>query len=294
MGIRYASKQINDEPLNEQSIQRRLNSFFASHKYMVDNLYVFEWESDKLIWTKAGYIYEFEIKISRADFRNDFKHKKEKHIILQGPTDKEQMMPDFYRSYEWNKTLYSSIEELRAKLKPTDSCYIANHRKPNYFYYVVPDGLIRPEEVPEYAGLLYVQKEKPGFVLAKKAPQLHKVKYKDAELNLGEKFYYNWQNDRRLRLKAQRDADSVNKLLRDELSSKNQEMTYAQMEQLVKIYKDDRDNYFNKYTEMCRDRNIDRMVIRRMAHRLKELDPEFNYLSLEEECEKVLYGNKQT
>ena len=289
MGIRYASKQTNDEPLNEQSIQRRLNSFFASDKYTVDNLYVFEWESDKLIWTRAGYIYEFEIKISRADFKNDFKHKKEKHIILQGPTEKEQMMPDFYRSYEWNKHLYASIEELRATLKPTDRYYIVNHRKPNYFYYVVPEDLISPEEVPEYAGLVYVRKKNTGLVIAKKAPQLHKVKYKDAELNLGEKFYYNWKNDRKLRLEAQREADSVRKLLREEISSKNQEMTYAQMEKLVKIYNAERDNYYSKYTEMCRDRKIDRMVIRRIAHRLKELDPEFNYLALEEECEKV-YG----
>lgn len=25
----------------------------------------------------------------------------------------------------------------------------------NYFYYIVPDGLVKPEEVPEFAGLIY-------------------------------------------------------------------------------------------------------------------------------------------
>ena len=61
------------EELTEQSIQKRLNHFFASWKYNVDGLFVFSWESDKLLWTKAGYIYEFEIKISRSDFKADFK-----------------------------------------------------------------------------------------------------------------------------------------------------------------------------------------------------------------------------
>ncbi len=64
-----------DKTLTEQKIQRVLNKFMASPKYKVDGLFVFRWESDKLLWTKSGYIYEFEIKISRADYKNDFKHK---------------------------------------------------------------------------------------------------------------------------------------------------------------------------------------------------------------------------
>ena len=103
------------EELNEQSIQQRLNHFFASWKYNVDGLYVFEWESDKLIWTKNGYIYEFEIKISRADFKNDFKHKKDKHLILQGPTEQEKYMPSCYQSYEWNKKNYASLDAYLVK-----------------------------------------------------------------------------------------------------------------------------------------------------------------------------------
>ena len=87
MGVRRNIAKTKSEPLTEQSIQQRLNHFFASWKYNVDGLYVFQWESDKLIWTKSGYIYEFEIKISRSDFKNDFKHKKEKHIILQGESE---------------------------------------------------------------------------------------------------------------------------------------------------------------------------------------------------------------
>ena len=76
----------NGFKFSESFIQRVLNNFFAfnSVRYNINNLYVFDWESDKLLETKSGYIYEFEIKISRGDFKNDFKHKKDKHIILEG------------------------------------------------------------------------------------------------------------------------------------------------------------------------------------------------------------------
>lgn len=281
------------EPLTEQSIQQRLNHFFASWKYNVDGLYVFEWESDKLIWMKSGYIYEFEIKISRADFKNDFKHKKEKHIILNGPTDEEQLMPRFYESFERNKHLYADIEGCKARLKPTDSYYIANHKKPNYFYYAVPEGMIHPEEVPPYAGLIWILKEyryvQQSFIIVKQAPQLHKVKYKDAELNLGEKFYYNWQSDRRLRKEAQKDADYVRQQLKQELESKGQKTTYAAMEQNLNFYKEQSESYMKKYFEICRDQNVDRMIIRKMRHKLKEVCPDFDYDALEHECEKI-YG----
>lgn len=32
---------------------------------------------------------------------------------------------------------------------------IISGKRTNYFYYIVPDGLVKPEEVPEFAGLIY-------------------------------------------------------------------------------------------------------------------------------------------
>lgn len=48
-------------------------------------------------------------------------------------------------------------------------------RKPNRFYYACPNDLIKPDEVPEYAGLIYCSSKFHPFVV-KKAPMLHKVK----------------------------------------------------------------------------------------------------------------------
>ena len=36
---------------------------------------------------------------------------------------------------------------------------VSNERLPNKFFYAVPAGLIKKEEVPEYAGLLYINED---------------------------------------------------------------------------------------------------------------------------------------
>ena len=292
MGVLRKQTPVKSEPLTEQSIQRRLNHVFASWKYNVDGLFVFEWESDKLIWTKTGYIYEFEIKISRADFKNDFKNKKEKHIILKGPTEEERFMPSFYQSYEWNKHLYNSIDDCKARIKPGDSHLIESHKKPNYFYYAVPEGLIQPEEVPEYAGLIYILKEyhyeRQSYVIVKKAPFLHKQKYKDGELNLAEKFWWNWESDRRLRKEAQKERDEASKALQEELQCRNQEETYKDLKWKYKVASSERNEYQSLYYKLCSDQKVDKMMLRRMGKKLKELDPDFDYISLEQECCNIL------
>ena len=149
---------------SEELIQQQLRYSFLSPnsvKYFTENLNVYDWESDVLKITKIGYAYEFEIKISRGDFKNDFKHKKKKHLLLENKENKAKM--------------------------------------PNYFYYVVPEGLITEDEVPEYAGLIYVLATVIGnsrvyyqFQEIKTAPKLHSNKIDENNLNLIDKFYYNY------------------------------------------------------------------------------------------------------
>lgn len=56
-------------------------------------------------------------------------------------------------------------------------------------------------EVPEYAGLLYITKH-GFFKSAKGAPILHKNKL---QLDLQDKFYYNWKSEIQKRKKLERD-----------------------------------------------------------------------------------------
>ena len=104
-------------------------------------------ECDVLSVSKSDYIYEYEIKISRADYKKDFTKKKHENIINE------------------NYTI----------MRGSDLVYLL----PNYFNYVVPKDLISVEEVPDYAGLIYLH-ENGVFEIIKKPKLLHKTKANDA------------------------------------------------------------------------------------------------------------------
>lgn len=142
----------------EQAMQDYLQCFRSAPRYLLRNLFVFGWESDLLFLSKSGTWTEIEIKISRSDFQADLK-KTEKHFTL---ADKEKWM------------------------------------KPNRFFYAVPEGLVTPDEVPDYAGLIWVMDN--GFhsiVIQKPAPELHKHKNTPEDLKLADKFYFNMMNAKR-------------------------------------------------------------------------------------------------
>jgi hypothetical protein len=290
---KVSSTQPKKEEFSEQSIQKRLSHFFASKKYDVDGLFVFSWESDKLLWTKAGYIYEFEIKISRADYRNDFKHKGEKHLILSSTIARERQQAIQQDLFEQKKKEhpYWSDNDIQRVYGDTERI-IKGRKMPNYFYYAVPEGMIQPEEVPPYAGLVWMAKEYRycgGIIIKKKAPMLHKTKYTDGELNLGEKFYYNWLTARRNFREAEKSVDYFRTRLENELAAKNQEMTYDEMAFKLKIAESSRDEYKEKWGKQLRDGIADRAELKRLKHEIKKLQPDFDLQAITDEVDK-LYG----
>lgn len=172
MGFKKKTEKV--EWSEEKIIDVLERNFLSQPKYVIRNLYVFDksWESDYLAMTKSGYLYEGEVKISRADFKADMK-KKRKHQILEGTYEPKMIQP-------WGKEAYTE-----------------KVLKPNYFFYAVPEGLIEPEEVPEYAGLVYMCDVWPYVKWVKNAPKIHGEKLGEDDLNLCEKFYYNmvsWRN----------------------------------------------------------------------------------------------------
>ena len=48
---------LTKEQVTEQLLQQHLRSWKSNPKYIVENLYVFDWESDMLIKTRSGYCY---------------------------------------------------------------------------------------------------------------------------------------------------------------------------------------------------------------------------------------------
>jgi hypothetical protein len=103
--------------ITERDIQKGLYAhlYFSGWRLFLPNTKFFNWESDFLTFNLDGQIHEFEIKLSRAEFLNDFK--KPKHARLKNGR-------------------YS------------------DYRIPNFFTFVLPAGFGRRYEIPEYAGLM--------------------------------------------------------------------------------------------------------------------------------------------
>lgn len=145
--------------ISEKSFQLLLYSYLIDRPYNFINTYFFGNESDFLSFTTAGYLYEYEIKISRSDFFVDFKKPRFKTLskVFSG----------------------ANGANLRSEKK------IANR-----FYYVVPEGLIKLSECPDFAGLICINGNKVTEV--KKAPLIHRTMH-DKNL-LYNKIYhvYNW------------------------------------------------------------------------------------------------------
>lgn len=287
---------MKSEPLTEQTIQSRLNHFFASWKYNVDGLFVFSWESDKLIWTKAGYIYEFEIKISRADYKNDFKHKGEKHLVLSSTIAKDcqdAIQQELFADKK-RKLKYWTDSEIRQRFGDIDRI-VKGKKMPNYFYYVVPEGMIQAEEVPPYAGLIWVQKEyqfvSSSLIVMKQAPKLHTQKYTDGELRLGEKFYYNWRSALEREKKEIEYAAVYKKRLQEELDRQGHDKTWKELELELKIAKSDAEDYKDKWGKALRENILNNAERKRLRHAILQLKPDFDFEAIEQEIEKI-YGKR--
>jgi hypothetical protein len=287
---------MSEYKYTEQSIQQRLSGFFASGsiKYDVDNLYVFSWESDKLLWTKSGYIYEFEIKISRADFKNDFKHKIAKHALLASIWPKElPLIHDLFDSYQKvRKEKYGryitdgDIEQEFERL-----CDFSRRKMPNFFYYAVPKGMIDVDEVPEYAGLIWI--DEGLLYIKKKAPCLHKEKYTDEQLKLGEKFYYNWESTKRTLRRAEKDVAYYKTQLDMELAAKGRELTYDELMTKLANARKAADTYREEsavnqklYLTMVEGADYNTIERHMLIDKIKEFDPKFDYLAFIKDVDK--------
>lgn len=292
-----------DTTLTEQKIQRILNKFMASPKYKVDGLFVFPWESDKLLWTKAGYIYEFEIKISRSDYKNDFKHKAEKHLLLSSkmPKESEAVQQELFDNLlQHEQKRYPGITKEQVHTYPTDT------KVPNFFYYAVPEGMLEPDEVPPYAGLIYITTSKgPKYhrddpdkyyhdiKIVRKAPQLHKTKYTDAELNLSEKFYYNmktWQHNYREQVEK---SLMYRQRLQDELKRKGIDKSYLEMADALKEaerraeFAEHNVSTYKQINYNLEDgANYHRIESHMFFDLVKELKPDFDYREFTKEVDK--------
>ena len=208
--------------MNSKEISSILHKRFVTQLYQLSNSFVYGWESDFFSMTKSGYAQEVEIKISRGDFFADFK--KTKHQLFDAIINKKQLIVEniglwdgeymgtystyryFHKWQRYNPVSFKSeydhegynnhykdyilYEERHNFYAPCSRIRIRDLSKenfPNKFYYCVPDGLVKKEEIPAYAGLIYIKDKEASII--KEAPFLHKNKL-DLRNILLNKFYY--------------------------------------------------------------------------------------------------------
>ena len=142
------------------------------------------WECDVFEITKAGYFREYEVKISLADYRADAEKESRSRIRMVGG--------------KW--------EDVPGKRKHEQ---IGQPEGPVEFYYVCPEGLLTPEIVPSWAGLIVMRDRGENWnrwsryveTTLKPAPRLHKSKVADSVRQHAESVCYwrlhnEWQNRR--------------------------------------------------------------------------------------------------
>ena len=137
--------------MNEKFLQKKIWHWRIKHghKLVVPNSRLFYGESDVLSITKTDFAYTHEIKISKSDFKAEF----------NGVNRCKWL---------WHDTLKKVFESKKY--------YAASAvQVPNYYLFVCPDGLILPEEIPEYAGLVYwTNGDAPRLAQIVKPPRIHK------------------------------------------------------------------------------------------------------------------------
>jgi hypothetical protein len=169
----------------------------------------------------------------------------------------------------------------------------------------VPEGLLDADEVPPYAGLVYITTYKDGFEdqpdkwlhrikIVRKAPQLHKTKYTDAELNLGEKFYYNmktWQRNYREQVDY---SLMYRQRLQHELDSKNQEKSYKELQDELKnaevrlrCTQNDAQKYYDLYRTMVEGADLTTIERHLMVAEIKKYNPDFDYQTIITEADRI-------
>jgi hypothetical protein len=214
--------------MTAKDIQKRLRQKFDTHKYILENSYIYDWESDFFSRTASGYAVEIEIKISLSDFKADFK-KEHKHKIIKLKQDGvKKYIQKGYNTYryecqeleslvidgkrQYDESTGKPIKVPSKKLKigeiithdierfldryhnpkyehiSSGICIYDTPKTPNKFYYCCPKNLIPVELIPEYAGLYYID-ENMRVTEVKKAPFIHKEK-ENLDKILLDKFYY--------------------------------------------------------------------------------------------------------
>lgn len=139
--------------------------------------------------------------------------------------------------------------------------------------------------------------------MIRKAPQLHKTKYTDGELSLGEKFYYNmktWQRNYRKQVDY---SLMYRERLQDELASKHQEKSYKELQDELEAAENKAQSWereakrrYGLYMTMVEGADLATIERRLMIAEIKKYNPDFDFKAIMDKADsmyKERYPNRK-
>lgn len=166
--------------ITETLLQKRLFHYYwgTANKMMPNFNWYNNFECDMIRVTKAGYAYEYEIKLTYSDFLAE--KRKTVHKYFHARTGEPVK---YLRAYdEEAKDYIKSVKKTYQKLEAYKQGIIS---APNYFIYVVhPDILDKVREnLPQMAGLMVYDKDYNRIKEIVKPKKIHKEKVKASLIN---------------------------------------------------------------------------------------------------------------
>lgn len=178
----------------------RLYAASLRHEWITPNVLLYAWESDLLTVTPDLQVCEVEIKIGRADLKNDLlKPKHAQGVLMNG---------SFFAKPEGVAMMPNEAFELARQRSGATHC-----RRPNYFCFAMPCDVFRAQpriRIPPYAGVYTVDEQ--GRVFEERRPlQLHTARIAQEDLlALARKIHHRyWEELRRAKHAADTRADAM-------------------------------------------------------------------------------------
>lgn len=137
------------------------------------------WECDVFEVTKNGYFVEYEVKLTRSDFLADARKGTTGHKNDGDPNCNHLYVSDGrgWKCRDCGGKNRKVVTETKHSLLAAGST-----RGPCRFWYVVPAGLVKLDEIPTWAGLIEVGESSGIWIHERtiiRAPQLHRAKLDD-------------------------------------------------------------------------------------------------------------------
>ena len=161
--------------MDAKHVSRRLYDWLSENERLLimQNVFVNDspWESDMVSVTPAFYLTEYEIKVSREDYKRDFEKALSNKV-------RQKHLPAWPKKHD----LLASPDPIDKRKYYKGKIKNPLIVKPKHFYFVAPAGLLSYKEIPDHCGLIEIGS---GVGISKYAPKLESATKLDTKMIFG-------------------------------------------------------------------------------------------------------------